>query len=420
MTPRNLLGTIWMRTFAMISASEDTLIDDETLYLHRVDQTLLALASAGSRSLDSFVDGALGADPFVVSERLRTLGVCLTYDMRTTSADDGGRDWTPELHPLDFEWYFTAPAALELARTALSLGTDLVCLGAPTVAYAAAPLLAKPSSLLLVDRTPFARRRAPGNARHFDFREHDLDAPLILDRTFSVAVFDAPWYPKHLSSWLTQAVRLVRPGGHVLFPLLGELHRPTAPRDRTRLLDEASTFGRIKTYPSAVLYESPLFERLSLRRHGLHVSTHWRKADLVVLHISGSRRPLEPPPRPPAGERWDTFVIGPQVVKLRRRVPDPGPLSLSPICGCQDFDYDGISTSDPRRSMIDLWSSRNRVARLTRTDLLRRILSLVAEGHGVSEAVARILADHTLDHREALLRALDHILDATDPQGPPR
>ena len=80
---------------------------------------------------------------------------------------------TPELHPLDFEWYFDRTTARRLAELCLRRGTGL--LGTPTVAREAAHLGIVPQ---LIDRSPSVSMRLDTWRVSAVLSEQDLDRPL--------------------------------------------------------------------------------------------------------------------------------------------------------------------------------------------------------------------------------------------------
>jgi hypothetical protein len=297
--------------------------------------------------------------------------------------------YSPELHALDGEWYFTEATSAMLAEF---LGNGRVyLLGTPTVAA-----MASGADVVLVDRSPFICDR-------FRFLDHaveivtsnveDTDVALRADRV----LLDPPWYYPQLVQWFGLAARLLAPRGDILFPLPGELTRPTARRERLALLEMAAGVGEVELFAQVIEYDIPLFEQRALDASGIQLEGPWRRADLVLVH---ARSPISMPQvtglSMPKDDQWLTFVLGSQVVKLRaRRVGKESAKFIRPVAGLQDYLYDSVSRRDPRRSAIDLWTSRNRVARVEDPAAVEAMLAeLQGDSDGLYERAESLRAGH--------------------------
>lgn len=391
---------------------------DLAVLAHReaVDACLHTAVDGGVLGWERALAASEGADPRLVAHRAHALG--LHVEGWTSGAEPEPHDpWTPELHARDYEWYFTPTCAAHLATRAAGYGQSMLCLGAPTVAFA---LLDRPElrRVTLVDRNPLALRRHRGGAPLHAICE-ELAAARLEAGAYDAVVFDAPWYPDELRRWLAVAAAAVRPRGRVLFALMQPLHRPSAADDRAAILAHARRLGEVTVEPARLRYHSPRFEREALAAAGLHVPLAWRRADLVELVVRASRE--APAPSPTHEPAWTRFVVGSQVIQLDPRAQhdprvqphvhdEPGDV-LSPVGDRDDFRYASISTRDPRRSEIGLWTSRSRVARVRRPELVAALLERLAhdgEHRGLQTAPElRELPDRA---RARLLDALDVIV----------
>ncbi|MEM9462805.1 MAG: class I SAM-dependent methyltransferase [Myxococcota bacterium] len=413
-------------TVASEVASEVGADAADAAYRGRVDECLRQAIADGVTTWSALLARAEGADPRLVATCLRSGGLTVS-GMHVRSSRPASRSasrstsrlalppgsgpssrWNPELHARDFEWYFTPRCARALAARAVAIGPRVLCMGTPTVAFA---LLDQNASLgdaslgdaslgdaslgdaslgdvslgrtalarlTLVDRNPLVDRRHPG-AGSIEHLTGDLAAVRVEAGLYDVAIFDAPWYPAVLQRWLAVAARAVRPGGRVLFALLPRLHRPLAMDDRSVTLCAARRLGRVEIEPGALRYESPLFETEALATTGLAVPPQWRRADLVQLWVEHVPPPIEPNEPSTSEPTWARFVIGPQVVHLDvDTTPEPGEI-LTPIDDRADFRYASISTREPRRAQINLWTSRSRVARVRRPGLVANLLERLAQ-----------------------------------------
>jgi SAM-dependent methyltransferase len=382
-----------------------------------VDARLREAIAGGAQNLREALAATDGADPRLVAQRMRALGrpVDGAALEPLASSDPPG----PELHALDFEWYFTPACAAGLAAYAAGLavpaagdGSSVLCLGAPSVAFA---LLTAPPvrRVTLVDRNPLAILRHP-HAAGVEARHEDVAAVRLAMGTYDVAVIDAPWYLPALSHWLAVAAAAVRPGGRILLALLPALHRPSAPADRAAILARARALGPVAVEPGRLRYATPRFERDALATAGLLVPEAWRRADLVEIAVTRPCPAALPTPEPEP--EWARFVVGAQVIRLDPHASSgPGDV-LAPIDERPDFRYGSISTRDPRRADIGLWTSRSRVARVRRPAVVAALLErLAATGDPRALAGVPELRAVPQAERARLLHALRVIVGPPQP-----
>jgi len=382
--------------------------ESERAYLATLDNRLSTLASRSGATFESVIREARGAFPTLVLQRLRALGLDRNLPVEqgvntTFEASFSG----PELHPLEFEWYFTPRCANDLAGILTNYAGLVLCLGAPTVAAAIAR---QGQRALLVDCNPLILDRIPKGLAGLQFILFDLLNPLSLRASFPVVFFDAPWYPEFTSLWLWQASQAVRPGGLIAFALFPPLLRPEAEHESSQIVKQASILGPVELLEGALSYETPLFEQEALARCGVRITTSWRRADLVLVRIRNIPQ-TAPPIIRNSKEKWDTFLLGQQVVKLRMPTRGESGIILAPLEDCPDYVFPTVSRRDPRRDQIDLWTSRNRVARVGRRDIVYTILDHLAKGSDIDKLLELpALSSVSLKNRRQLISSLRLIL----------
>ncbi len=308
-------------------------------------------------------------------------------------------EYHPELHALDYEWYFTTRTAHELSGEYGSRNGVTICLGAPKVAIAA---IHQSRSVVLVDKNPCLLNRFPELGRSEEVHLMDaIDSGRLRLRADAV-IFDAPWYLTDTMGWLFAASQLVRAGGSIIFALYPSLVRPSALLERELILDIASTIGSLEVHQEALVYETPLFEQEVLYGSGLPCMAEWRRGDLVCVTASKPLASLPPGLlyRPSIDGAWRSFVIGEQVVKVRKRLlrlrhSEQREDLLAPVG--TSFLLDSVSVRAPQREIVDVWTSRNRAARSSNTSLVSLLLRRLARGeslpHAIGPYVSRIPGD---------------------------
>jgi hypothetical protein len=355
-------------------------------------------------SFEGHVSACEGAFPSVVLQQLQKLGRVVRFPTPKNFRDsDGPR---PELHPLDYEWYFTDDTASLVASLIGNASARLLCLGTPTVAAA---LSAAGKSSTLVDRNPLTilrLARGPG-VTTIEPTVTDLATFPGFSASFDAAIFDAPWYFDTFLLWLWHATRAVRPGGRIVFPLFKRLLRPSAAAELREIHKTLNDLGDVRVLPDVVCYQTPLFEQVALQKTGISGLGNWRKADLAVLDI---RRSLSSRPHVPADDKWATFIFGRQVIKVRMAETNRRPTDqclLAPVEGYRDFTYDSVSRRDAARANIGLWTSRNRIAQVSRPQELCRVLSIMCDHVGPVNSFEAISFSLQRTDRNRLRKVLD-------------
>jgi len=311
-----------------------------------------------------------------------------------TFSDSRSPEYHPELHALDYEWYFTNSTAHELNHEFASKSGLTICLGSPKVAAAA---IHASRRVVFVDKNPCVLTRLPVLAKSEEVHLMDAADAGRLGLQADVVVFDPPWYFPDTIAWLLSASQLTKRGGSVVFALYPPLVRATAKLERELILEIASSMGPVQIQEEALVYETPLFERESLAGSGLPCLNEWRRSDLVRVTVG---KPLVGtdfclPRRPLIDGVWRSFVIGDQVVKVRSRSLRPDTNGqhdglLRPIGA--NFLLESVSVRTPQRELVDVWTSRNRVAASSEPRLLSLILRRLARGESLSQAVSPYIA----------------------------
>jgi hypothetical protein len=358
-------------------------------YIAAIDQRLAGVVAASPTPLsphDVFVR-MRGAFPTVVWSRLTAWPRGRLVSHGNSETGPFRRECIPELHPLDFEWYFTQDCAASLADMLCSRGTGMLCLGTPTVAVEAQR---RGQTVALVDRSPHVAQRFPILKQVFQLHVMDVHRAERMLGNYDVVVFDAPWYIGDTSDWLSVAGRLAKTGGVIAFSLFPPLVRPTAASERDLLLTLAARIGAVTLLEGAVAYETPLFESEALHAAGISGFGDWRRGDLVIIKKRATlARPPKTGGRPHGAEAWRTYVIGHQVVKLRCQAR-PGLHRrglVRPLPDARDFVFTSVSAHDRRRLLIDLWTSRNKVARIADLQAMASILESLEKGESLEVVI---------------------------------
>jgi hypothetical protein len=365
---------------------KDILVPSETL-AHQLDaQYRLALGqllrdvTSAHRSPPVIFSKMRGAFPSDVVE----YGADLKAQSQSPS-DHAVIQHSPQLHALHYEWYFTPSGANEISREFVSSRTVTVCMGVPTVASAA---IREHKAVIFIDKNAQSLVRFPELMHASEIHIMDAARAGGVGPKADVLIFDPPWYAADTIAWLEAASHLVRPGGTIVFALYPSLVRPTAMLERDLILEIASALGNVGVMEDALAYETPFFEHEALKACGVYAGD-WRHGDLVVIKDVMPVGSLfsSAPCRAEIDGSWKTFLIGPQVVKLRNRSTRSADVLLSPIG--DSFIFPAVSARNGTRDRIHVWTSKNRVAGVGNTQALSDILNEIAGGACLDSAVQR-------------------------------
>jgi hypothetical protein len=190
----------------------------------------------------------------------------------------------------------------------------------------------------------------------------DPGTDALLPQSFSVAVVDPPWYPEIYRRWVAWAAAHIKDGGELLASLWTPKTRPAAIEERQEILRWITSWANLEVDEGALKYVTPTFEEKALAARSFAPGNpEWRKGDLLRI------RPLVAPelPQPLAArENWIRFVFDDYQLALRIIAGDTRPARLLPVSDAIAWTWPSVSRRAPGRERIDLWSSRNEVARV--------------------------------------------------------
>ncbi|GEM_PF-742642 len=281
----------------------------------------------------------------------------------------------PEPHPHDFDWRFDLQTIHNLAEMLIAESRregSILLLGAPSIFVELTKRHDAPHTTLMDWSSELISRlnqhRFP---KSFTAINHNLSSPALWksEQQAEVVLCDPPWYPEYYAAFLAQAAQATKVGALVATSLFPINTRPNAANERWEILEIAQRLG---LHPQSIEgsklgYETPLFERVSLRSSGIEIDANWRKGDLVLFRKVHHPKPevigeisASPPVEITEMEKWAEFLIDRYKIKLRGPFDDyyeaPELISLE-----KDDILPTVSRRYQRRGLIDLWLWDNRV-----------------------------------------------------------
>lgn len=417
-------------------------------YRKLLEDHLLSILQEGPQELHELIKAAEGAFPLDVVEALDFLAMCgqITKRENVVQITAGAKarthphvGFTPigllkanrdveeefsklhkhlsEPHPLDYDWRFTADSITRLTdilERDVKSNARIALLGTPTLH---AFLARRGGQVTLFDRS----KSLLNDLRKLGFSDNLVQHDLLIPfedayPAFDIAVADPPWYPEHYNAFILRAAELLRTGGVLLLSVLPWLTRPSAIEDRASTISNSLSAGfhLIQLIPCFLSYETPSYERATLRKHGLEYGS-WRQGDLFLFHYV-NKAERSSASLVPEEEEWDEFLIGKVKVKLKRRMNAvAGRFSCKPVQGETPI-LDTVSRRDPLRSSIDLWTSRNAAYSVEGIDILREALSGLEHHRNAIQIADELAKKHSLSesNKQNLISVLNELVKSNE------
>jgi hypothetical protein len=268
-----------------------------------------------------------------------------------------------EEHQLDYDWRFSRGSGVQFADYAKPSG-NILLVGCPSLASMLGEL---GCSGQLIERNP----NYVSGSENFSVVYADLrfNFPTLRESgRFNLSIVDPPWYPHELLHWTNFGLSQVEVGGSILFTLWPESVRPSARSEHRQVLTAMSKVGQLE-HLGNVSYQLPLFERETL--DAVDQSPSQREGLLFRLTRENSQL-LDVPSFQRSSSEWHRFTLSREQVAVRVS-PSDCQTASDDLFEIEPFTLKSTSRRAPILPSINIWTSKNRAARLSRP-------SLIAEG----------------------------------------
>lgn len=358
-----------------------------------VDRWVFAAVSNGVTSFNSLLGSLPGVYPSVALLSLKRLISAGKISERFFSGETPKRRNNHQInrlqvrdndinlpvpHPLDYDWRFSGSATKYLLDYCLEITKEdetIAFLGTPSL-FQKAKEISFPRKTILLDNNSAVINYFSENIPEAKIKHCDILRDVIPELTALTVVADPPWYEKHLLGFLWTAAKICCLDGHIAVSLPPVGTRPGIESELERFFDWAKKLGLIlvTTETSILPYNSPPFEINALNAENFYDSDReWRRGDLAVFvkreHTS-VERPLI---LPESEEKWLEEIV--QGVRVRLKpydnleFKDPKLLTL-----VKNDVFPSVSRREPRRPLVEVWTSGNRVYACEGRFILREIL----------------------------------------------
>lgn len=379
----------------------------------RIDELVRGRMMTRACSLNALLRSLPGVDPVAVMASLKRQGLESEISLDAGELERLGQPAElngvpryenrklPTPHPLDYCWWFdyrSAAELLQMVRNLTASGSRTALLGIPTLFEMAGRAL-KNRGFVLVDSDPLVGQKlGAGGQREATVIHADLRRTTVVTESCDLVIADPPWYPEEMRAFLWTARQLCKEGGFVLTSVPPAGTRPGIEREWGETVGWTRRLGlALEKYREGFLrYFSPLFEQNAFKAASLpKVDGRWRQGDLAIFRCEGPcvvRQPIAPEER-----SWEERVIEDVRIRVRSKpaLEVPGDTRMELVSESEFLS--SVSRRDPRRELVDVWTSGNRVYRCADTTSLLRIIEGVGRRvdavREIESSVGRVLTD---------------------------
>ena len=393
-----------------------------------VQNWIIRAFQRGVSSFEELVGSLPSVYPAVVLEALQSLSQCDRFDganvkrlalEATTTirhAPETAAIQLPAPHPLDFSWWFDSTTTHKLCDLALNLVPNddlIILLGTPRL-FVELSVLSPPRNLMLVDSDPLIAARLESGHACQAVQTCDVMRDPLPQCRGRLVIADPPWYEDEICSFLWSASFLANVGGNIAVTLPGLGTRPQILTERKRILKWAKQLGlALRNLEEAALaYLSSPFEINALAAYGVrNVPLNWRRGAFAIFE---KIRPTSTPrPSRDRAEIWEEEIIGDVRIRVRNAERKAwGSPQLQPLVTGDILP--SVSRRDPRRDLVDVWTSGNRVFQCAGGFVLLQILAAQAGGDSamsaVSSALRRSLTSNEAEQVDCATRAVEELV----------
>jgi hypothetical protein len=292
-------------------------------------------------------------------------------------------------HPLDFEWRNSTASLNYLIGVVQELNNvndNILFLGMPTL-FATACIKDIPQKVTLVERnTQILKGLSTIITDQSRFKIIDADIFKVKPKdigTYYCVMMDPPWYTPHFFQFMWLAAQCVDNGGIIGISLPPINTRPNISEERIEWYTFCQEQGLCleNLYSQKLHYAMPFFEFNALRAAGIeNVFPFWRKGDLALFRKTENKK-VERPQIEELKVSWIEKEF--DTVRFRVNIKDDSELNSDIIIEhiIKGDILPTVSTRDERRKQANVWTSGNRIFRVSKPEKFVQILDNLIKNH---------------------------------------
>ena len=208
-----------------------------------------------------------------------------------------------------------------------------------------------------------------------------VDPPIVSG--FRTAIVDPPWYPEYVPRWIAWAAGCVGEGGVIYALIWPSDTRPTGEIEYLTVRKWIQTWATMTELDYHPAYDLPFFEIAS---HQASKDGNLAKSPRLgrLIRIDVQKIP-HLPKIAPGREIWTRFVFNDYQLAVRTDIETSTSPFIDQLPNAVGWIWPYVSRRAPKRSKINIWSSRNEVALATGINAIIFALRNVSLTQSVSD-----------------------------------
>lgn len=298
-------------------------------------------------------------------------------------------------HPLDFEWRNSTASLEHMIRKIQEINEvddSLLLLGFPTL-FATACIKDIPNKVTLVEKNkPIldGLSKLHTDKKRFTIIDEDIFSvtPHSIG-TYHSVMMDPPWYSPHFYQFMWLAAQCVEIGGTIGISLPPINTRPGIDEERVDWFSFSQKQGLCleNLYSQKLHYAMPFFEFNAFRAAGIKdILPFWRKGDFALfrkVHSVSTDRPV----LSEKSTEWIEVEISGSRIRVKVDGDEIPKADLEIFHLIKGDILPTVSTRDERRKDANVWTSGNRIYKVTNTEKFIQLLKDWDKGNeGTREA----------------------------------
>ena len=305
-------------------------------------------------------------------------------------------------HPLDFEWRNSSETLdhlCEILNDENSEQDKVLLLGMPSL-FASSYIKNLPFNITLVDKNrPLltAIKNLIAKSKNHSIVNADVFAinPEKLGR-FNSVFMDPPWYPEHFVQFIWLASQCLNTGGLLAISIPPINTRPGIDKERMDWFLYCQQQGLCleSVIPQKLEYVMPFFEFNAFRASGLkNIFPFWRKGDLALFRKIEDKHTKRPEGTSRVNE-WVEREIDSVRIRIKKEPKQKSPkiaLSIGHIIPGDILA--SVSSRDPKRNGVNVWTSGNRVFKITNPETFIELMDIYKKSETHLTKEAKVVSD---------------------------
>jgi hypothetical protein len=375
---------------------------NNAIYQQELLQHIKSLTESESRlSFHEIVSNSEGASPISVKYILDSFSIEYTNKDSIPSSSNNNNILS-DPHPADFDWRFNEATIKKYLYDLINFSEKKIALlGTKTIFTG---LVDKKIDTIIFNRSASLLNDFRLNGYLDGLVECDLfNKQPSFNNHFDLVIADPPWYLEYYEAFINRGSEFLNTGGILHLSVLKKLTRPFAANDRQEIIIYAQNAGfeLVEIIPNYFTYETPNFERNTLKVQGLYCE-NWRKSDLFIFKKINFIKNEIVIDNKNDDESWIEFKWKNKKIKIKQDNIQEDSFFYFESADPSNIVFTNVSRRSPYRERIDVWTSDNLAFRVYKLKILVSYFELLISGKEYNHIILVLKSQFLLSEQEAI------------------